>query len=150
VRQCTVSCHDRAPHGSTRRWVSERIRMKTSQRLITVILVLISSAVLAESSLKEMAARASESLARDSSYEMVSVKAFWGDASFLEQCAPKSSPVPASLVIYFEVLPDGRLGQVLIDPLTETAKCVIKHTAHRTFPKPPGKYVTKIDMSFEP
>jgi hypothetical protein len=113
-------------------------------------LMLLSPAASANPTVKEMAARAKESLARDSTYEMKSVKAFWGDASFMQQCVPSDGPVPASFVIYFEVLPDGTLGSTVFDPLTPEAKCIKEHTAHRTFPKPPGAYVTEIEMSFKP
>jgi hypothetical protein len=112
--------------------------------------MLLSPASAANPTAKEMAERAKESLARDRTYEMKSVEAFWGDASFMQQCVPSDGATPASFVIYFEVLPDGTLGSTVFDPLTPEARCIKGHTAHRTFPRPPGAYVTRIEMSFKP
>lgn len=98
---------------------------------------------------KEMAARVSESLARDSSYEMVSVREFWGDASYLGKCTNKNNPPPQPFTIYFEVLSNGSLGQLLFVPETPVAQCIKQHVQSRHFTKPPGTYVTRIEMSFK-
>ena len=99
----------------------------------------------------QMAERAKESLTRNSAYEMESVKVFWGDASLLFECAHKNKPLPESFVIYFEVLPDGSMGQLLFSPMTKEAQCIQSHLIGRTFPPPPGgAYVTRIVQTFEP
>ena len=104
----------------------------------------------ADSSAGHMADRAKKSLARDSAYEMVSVKEFWGDASFMKDCVPPNSAPPASLTIYFEVLPSGQLGSVTSEPDTAVSTCIKQHIIGRVFSKPPGSvpYVTKIEMAF--
>jgi hypothetical protein len=112
--------------GYARRWVHRRSDMNRLARTL-IVLVLLPGSALADQSVKEMEARAKASLARDSAYEKQSVRAF-----------------------YFEVLPDGSLGSTLFEPETPVAKCIKSHTAQRTFPKPPGAYVTKIEMSFKP
>jgi hypothetical protein len=82
---------------------------------------------------------------------MISAKAFWGDASFMRECVPASVKIAAPFTIYFEVRPDGALGDVLFVPETKTAECIRQHVMDRRFPTPPGgAYVTKIDMRFSP
>lgn len=98
-----------------------------------------------------MSARAKESLARDSAYEMVSVKSFWGNAAFMKECTHENKPLPEPFTIYFEVLPNGALGQLLFSPLTDVGHCIHARVVGRRFPNPPGgAYVTKIEMSFAP
>jgi len=123
--------------------------MSIRTRLL-MLLSIISVVASAASVLEDMELRSKESLARDSAYEMTSVKVFWGDASFLRECFHENKPLPPPFVIYFEILPDGRLGQTLFEPMTEGAICIRAHIAERRFPKPPGAYVTKIHMSFNP
>jgi hypothetical protein len=96
-----------------------------------------------------MAARARESLARNSGYEMVSVQEFWGDAAYMKECTSENNPVPKPFTIYFEVLPDGKLGEILFVPETDVTRCIKAHVIGRRFTKPPGTYVTKIEMSFK-
>ena len=98
---------------------------------------------------EQMAARVRESLARDSSYEMVSVQEFWGDAAYLKECTNENKPSPMTFTIYFEVLPDGKLGELLFVPETRVARCIKAHIVGRRFTRPPGTYVTKIEMSFK-
>lgn len=98
----------------------------------------------------DMVRRARESLVMDRKYEMVSVGEFWGnDTSYLTACTHGGKPLPEPFTIYFEVLPDGRLGQLLFVPETDVARCIGAHVTGRTFTKPPGDYVTRIDMSFK-
>ena len=119
-------------------------------RFLFLLAALFPAVALAEPSAEEMAPRAKVSLASDSAYEMESIKAFWGDASFLRQCLPPHQSTPEPFVIYFEVLPSGELGATVFEPLTNLAKCIQAHTVHRVFPKPPGTgYVTRIVMSFD-
>ena len=106
-------------------------------------------AVLAGSTPEQMAARAKNSLSRNSAYEMVSVQEFWGDASYLASCTGKNKPLPKPFTIYFEVLPNGQLGELLFVPETDVTRCIRPNVAGRRFTKPPGTYVTKIEMSFQ-
>lgn len=102
-------------------------------------------------SVQEMAQRASASQARDGEYADVSIKAFWGDVSFMSECVPAGQPLTAPFDIYFEVLPSGSLGAVVLDPQTNAGKCIKRHIMHRKFPAPPGgAYVTRINMQFKP
>jgi hypothetical protein len=120
------------------------------QRLLFLSLIftpLIAAAV--DPTVAEMEALAKASYKRDSSYEIEAVKAFFGDGSPTRICAPPDKPAPEPFEIWLEILPDGSLGRTLFHPLTETAKCVKAQTAKRTFPKPPGKYVANIQLSFE-
>jgi hypothetical protein len=126
--------------------------MKSRLALITTALLVMPGSSIAASSIEQMARRAKESLASNGRYEEVSVKAFWSDISFMSECAPAAGqPAAAAFTIYFEVLPNGDLGEVVLDPETMTAECIRRHVAHRKFPKPPGgPYVTKIYMKFKP
>ncbi len=81
-------------------------------------------------------------------YEMKAVQAFWGDASFMRECAPPNTPIAEPLTIYFEVKPDGGMGQLVIHPETKVANCIAKNVKNRRFPTPPKDYVVKIDLKF--
>ena len=81
-------------------------------------------------------------------YEMKAVQAFWGDASFMRECAPPNTPIAEPLTIYFEVKPDGGMGQLVLNPETKVATCIARHVKNRRFPKPPFDYVVKIDLNF--
>jgi len=81
-------------------------------------------------------------------YEMKAVQAFWGDASFMRECAPPNTPIADPLTIYFEVKPDGGMGELVISPETKVASCIAKNVKNRHFPKPPSEYVVKIDLNF--
>ena len=81
-------------------------------------------------------------------YEMKAVQAFWGDASFMRECAPPSTPIADPLTIYFEVKRDGGMGELVISPETKVANCITKHVKNRHFPKAPNEYVVKIDLNF--
>lgn len=84
------------------------------------------------------------------SYEATAVAAFWGDAAFLQACAPPGGPAPQPFTIYFEVLRNGQLGLVVFHPETDVARCIGNAVLGRTFPPPPGDaYVAKISMTFQ-
>jgi hypothetical protein len=83
------------------------------------------------------------------SYEMKAVQAFWGDAGFMRTCAPSDIPTPNPITIYFEVKPDGSLGQVVIHPRTRAGSCIATNVEDRRFPTPPNDYVGRIDLKFE-
>ena len=81
-------------------------------------------------------------------YEMKAVQAFWGDASFMRECAPPNTPIAESLTIYFEVKPEGAMRQIVISPDTNIANCIVRNVKNRSFPNPPKDYVVKIDLKF--
>lgn len=83
-------------------------------------------------------------------YEPIAVAAFWGDAAFMQTCAPPGGPAPQPFTIYFEVLQTGQLGLVVFNPETDVARCIGGAVAGRTFPSPPGTFVGRIDMTFQP
>lgn len=100
--------------------------------------------------IKTLEARYQESITtpHGKEYEMKAVQAFWGDASFMRECAPPNSPIAESLTIYFEVKRDGGMGELIINPKTKVANCIAKNVKIRQFPKPPNEYVGKIDLQF--
>lgn len=130
---------------------TQRSRNMTVRLAVLALLGMASFSVSASPSAGEMAARAKDSAARDGAYETVSVQEFWSDALFMKECVPTGTAPPAAFVIYFEVLPDGRLGSLLFDPETKASACIRQHVADRVFSKPPGNapYVTKIEMAFQ-
>ena len=76
----------------------------------------------ANPNIEDFARRAEESLERNRDYEVTSVAAFWGDASFMAKCAPAGSPLSQPFTIYFEVLEDGRLGSLVFNPRTPSMR----------------------------
>jgi hypothetical protein len=125
--------------------------MKSHLAMIATLLLMTPGPSIAASNIEEMARRAKESLARNSQYEEVSLKAFWSDISFMSECVPAGESAAAAFTIYFEILPNGDLGEVVLDPETMTAECIRRHVMHRKFPTPPGgAYVTRINMKFKP
>lgn len=99
---------------------------------------------------EEFAARAKMSSTRHPNYEMGAVQAFWGDATFMQQCVPQGTfPLPAPFKIYVEILADGSMGRTFSVPMSKTAECVHRFTAGRIFPKPPEPYVLAIELSFK-
>lgn len=84
------------------------------------------------------------------SYEMVAVQSFWGNSpTFLRKCAPPNTPIPEPFTIFVEIMKNGDMGQLEVNPSTKVAECIAKHVRGRTFPKPPYPYVLQIDLSFK-
>jgi hypothetical protein len=117
--------------------------------LLTTLAALHPSAAIAASTLADMQARAKASLQVDKNYEAVAAQAIFGDNKVLAICAPKTSPAPPSFAMYVEVLADGKLGETLYSPQTDTARCVQGQIKGKTFPKPPAKYVVEIKLAFK-
>ena len=125
--------------------------MKSGLAMMTSLFFAAVGPSTAASNAEKMAQRASASQLRDGEYANVAIKAFWGDVSFMSECVPAGQPVTAPFDIYFEVLPNGSLGAVVLDPKTNTGECIKRHVMHHKFPAPPGgAYVTKIEMQFKP
>jgi hypothetical protein len=123
--------------------------MKTRLALVTILCLVTTGASLADSASQHMLARAQESEARNGNYATVATKTFWGDVSFMPECVPNGNPLREAFTIYFEVLANGKLGEVVFEPDTKIAECIRRHVTNRTFPLPPGgSYVTKINMRF--
>jgi hypothetical protein len=99
---------------------------------------------------QELDARAEKSLAtaEGRAYENVANAAFWRDATFMGECAPVNPKAPDPITIYVEILPDGRMGQFEITPMTSVAKCIVAKPKALTFPKPPSAYVLKLELRF--
>jgi hypothetical protein len=117
--------------------------------LLTTLATMTTTATFAASTLADMQARAKASLQVDKNYEAVAAQAIFGDNKVLAVCAPKTGPAPASFAMYVEVLADGKLGETLYSPQTDTTRCVQNQIKGRTFPKPPGKYVVEIKLAFK-
>ena len=81
-------------------------------------------------------------------FEIEAVRAFWGDASFMRECAPPEAPTAESLTIYFEVRTDGSLGNLVVTPDTPVGRCIVAAVQDRRFPQPDEDFVAKIDLSF--
>jgi hypothetical protein len=82
-------------------------------------------------------------------YEKKAVGVFWGDAGFMDDCAPATAPIQEPFTIYIDVKRDGTVGTLLMDPDTNVSKCIRKHVASRRFEKPARDFVVKIRLSFE-
>jgi hypothetical protein len=79
---------------------------------------------------------------------MKAVQAFWGDASFMQECVPPNTPIADPLIIYFAVKRDGSMGEFVSNPETAVANCIAKNVKNRHFPKPPNEFVVRIDLNF--
>ncbi len=81
-------------------------------------------------------------------YETKAVRAFWGDARFMRECAPPGAPLPEPLTIWFAIEDDGSLSELAVAPETAIGKCIGRKVSDRVFPEPPGPFVARIDLSF--
>jgi hypothetical protein len=79
-------------------------------------------------------------------YEMTAVSAFWGDAKFMRTCSPVGSPIPEPHSIFVEIMPNGKMGELVITPNTPFATCIMRNVQNREFPKPPGNFVLNIEL----
>ena len=119
--------------------------------LIGIFIFFISFPLFGGSTVEEMEARHQKNVStpQGKSFEKEAVYAFWGDYHFLRECAPLAGSV-TEYVVYFEILPDGTLGEVVIVPDTPVAQCIKEKTANRRYSKPPEKFVAKISLKFTP
>lgn len=81
-------------------------------------------------------------------YEMVSIGTFWGDAKFMQICAPADAPVPEPFDIFYIVQSDGTVKGVFLSPETKVGLCIKEHVLERVFSNPPSEFVGYIKMSF--
>ena len=72
--------------------------------------------------------------AEGEAFEMEAIRAFWGDAAFMRECAPPQAATADSVTIYFEVRTDGSLGELLITPDTPVGRCIAAAVEDRQFP----------------
>ena len=122
----------------------------TWKRYLSASLFVVASTFTSAATVEQLEARANQCLetADGRSYDEVANRAFWGDASFMGECAPPGGAIADPITIYVEILPDGRMGQLEIVPQTPVARCIMAKATARTFPKPPGPYVLKIELRF--
>lgn len=85
---------------------------------------------------------------RGKAFEMKAVGAFWGNAAFMQECVPADAVSLAPIVIYFEVVPDGSLGELVVSPEDDVARCISDAVSKRRFPAPPHEWWGKIELSF--
>ena len=81
-------------------------------------------------------------------YEMEAVRAFWGSPHFMMQCLPPGSPIHAPFKIFFEILPNGTMGELKFTKKTKITECIAKNVKERHFPKPIKPFVVGINMKF--
>ena len=81
-------------------------------------------------------------------YACKAIKAFWGNLAFMRECAPPNAPTAESFTIFFQVLPNGRMGQIYLFPETSVGKCIKKHVLKRNFPMPAEPFVVRIRLAF--
>ena len=115
-------------------------------------LILLSGQASASESREELLKLHEEFIANENgrSYANLAVGQFWGDISFMRQCAPPDSPVPESFDIFYIVTIDGAIESIHLFPETKTGKCIKENVKTRAFNKPPTKFVGHIEMEFTP
>lgn len=123
--------------------------MSISRGVVYSVLFLTASC-LADSDFAELEEKHQQSIASEDgkAFEMNAVQAFWGDAAFMQKCVPPDVDSPEPLVIYFEVTPDGSLGELVISPQNDVATCISEAVSERRFPNPPHEWIGKIVLSF--
>ena len=112
--------------------------------------LLLTASCLADSDFAKLEEKHQQSIASEDgkAFEMKAVQAFWGNAAFMQKCVPPDADSPEPLVIYFEVTPDGSLGELVISPKNDVAICISDAVAERRFPNPPHEWIGKIELSF--
>lgn len=81
-------------------------------------------------------------------YESKVVIQFWGNTHFMMQCISTGAPVHRPFTIFFEVLPDGKMGRLAFTITTNVTKCISNHVKTKIFLKPEKAFVARIDLSF--
>lgn len=112
--------------------------------------IFLTASCLADSDFAMLEEKHQQSIASEDgkAFEIKAVQAFWGDAAFMQECVPPDADSPEPLVIYFVVTPDGFLGELVISPQNDVARCISEAVSHRQFPNPPHEWVGKIALSF--
>ncbi|RZV37300.1 MAG: hypothetical protein EX272_05760 [Chromatiales bacterium] len=112
--------------------------------------LILSATCLAETDLAILEEEHQQSIATadGKAFEMTAVQAFWGDAAFMRECVPADAELPEPLTIFFEVESNGALGELVIAPQNEVARCISEAVSQRRFPVPPHRWIGKIELSF--
>ena len=123
------------------------------RRLCSVVLLLVLRTVTADAAeLADLEARhlASISSEEGKAFEVLALRAFWGDISFMHRdCAPPDAPLPSPFEIYYELNADGTMKAIHFFPETEVGRCIRRHVINNVFPEPPSKdWVGAIGMAF--
>jgi len=81
-------------------------------------------------------------------YEIQAVQTFWGEPHFMMQCLPPDSPIHEPFTIYFEVLRNGNMGDIVFTTTTDVTDCMARKVKNKSFPVPSSSFVVKINMEF--
>ncbi len=83
-----------------------------------------------------------------SKFENTVVRNFWGDASFMRECASPDKPVPESFTIYIEVLTNGSVGDFVFTKNNSVTRCIHKHVKNKVFPSFGKPFMATINLKF--
>jgi hypothetical protein len=97
----------------------------------------------------ELRHRESISTTEGKSYESAALRAFWGDLSYMPQCAAEAGSQAQPIKIYYEIDLNGSMSDLVIAPETPLGQCIRLHVQDHTFPKPPYSWVGKIKFSIQ-
>ena len=75
------------------------------------------------------------------------VEAYMVNGEFTRGCMPRHAA--ESFEIVFEVLRDGRIGELQVVPETTVGRCIAGNILGRTLPAPPGDFVMSIDFDLK-
>ncbi len=124
--------------------------MKLIANAVVAVILLLAISTFAMAATLEERNKIDTQTSEGKTYEMEATKVFWGNATFMRECAPPGSPVAEPLTILFVVKKDGTMGEMSITPETKVAACIKKHVANRRFPIPKKEFVVRIDLQFTP
>ncbi len=82
-------------------------------------------------------------------YEQQAAQVFLNENTFIKTCFSGQSTAPEPIKIYFEVTPEGTLGELKMDPDSDTAQCIKKNLKPLNFPKPETTFIAKISLQFK-
>ena len=117
-------------------------------RLAGMLTILTASAACAES-IEQYENRYRTSTASDEgkAYETLVTAEFRADLEFLPQCARREKVTSGAITLYYEVTPDGRLGELFLAPDTVLNDCIRKALKSREFTPPGLSWVGKITLT---
>jgi len=81
-------------------------------------------------------------------YEQHAAQVFLNENTFIKTCFSGQPATPEPIKIYFEVTPQGTLGELKMDPDGDTAQCIKKNLKPINFPKPETTFIAKISLQF--
>jgi hypothetical protein len=126
------------------------VMCKKVRMLRTIIVLLLSSSAYASSLIDDLESRNKIDIStpNGNKYEMDAIGVFWGSPHFMMECLPPGSQLHKPFTIFFEVLENGKMGQLAYREEDSVTDCISRNVKNREFPIPLKPFVVRIDLSF--